>query len=187
MIPTIFTNKLLNTADTRLQAVHWLESLNIKNKNSLKIASNMDHILFNSTKKSIIEQKELEASSVGAIDRYRLKLNNFRDDKQHYHVINLHKFRKKNIGTDIKISFYDYLIKNRYNYAFINYYDDDKITLLHQKLRKNVKIIKKFKPTESNLDITNLLSREIIKFLPHHFFKFNSFGPYIEIYDLNSL
>ena len=51
----------------------------------------------------------------------------------------------------------------------------------------NVKIIKKFNPTESNLDITNLLSREIIKFLPHHFFKFNSFGPYIEIYDLNSL
>ena len=187
MIPTIFTNKLLNTADTRLQAVHWLESLNIKNKNSLKIASNMDHILFNSTKKSIIEQKELEASSVGAIDRYRLKLNNFRDEKQHYHVINLHKFRKKIIGANIKISFYDYLIKNKYNYVFINYYDDDKITLLHQKLRKNVKIIKKFNPTESNLDITNLLSREIIKFLPHHFFKFNSFGPYIEIYDLNSL
>lgn len=186
MIPTFITNKLLNAPDTRLQAIHWLESQEIKNKNIIKIANHMEHIQFNSTLESIIEQRSLEISSISAIDRYKLKFDKFRDNKKQYHVINLHKFRNKLIGINKKIPFYEYLIQNRYNYVFINYWDKKQLTLFHQKLRKNVKIIKKFQPTNSSsLNITRLISRELVKHFPNHFLKFNSFGPYIEVYKFN--
>ena len=171
-IVSFYSSYLLSQKDTRIQALEWIK--NNAESNS-KIANGMKNININKMSKQSKAKNTVKNNLIG-MNKYNLR--------EKFSFINI---SDSFINTKSNSNLLEFLISNKFDYVLIDYkYKENKHYRIskdfYSELNNSFFIEKKIESSFSFLSTPDLQSTEGFKFPIYKIFKFNSFGPTVEIY-----
>jgi len=160
--------------NTYVMAKQWVEN-NLSNGEMIINFELDNRLILNENKESLILLSEFMPKSVSARERYLLTLDEKEYPQPNYFIL----YRPEKMPED-------FLIKNKFNYLIINWWDKKEKEILEEKITKlnyNLELIQKFHPNEAGVDLTDLVNemRRPLQLLKNIRYT----GPYIEIYKIN--
>lgn len=168
---------LLAQTDTRLLAKTWLE-------NNLpageRIAMNTNVVRLTPNLQSLVAQKELDPSSLKAVDRLRLA-RQASDSPEARNVLNLWQLSPEGLKKVDNAAFAKQLRLQGYHYYVADKFGEAQTPTLHQAMLRGAHEVAHFSPGDETYPPPTLRTTILVPYAMYHLFSAKRFGPEVVV------